>query len=309
MDELRGATILVTGPAGQIAFPLAARLARDNEVWGIARFSDERTRKRCDEAGITTRAVDLADPNWGDPPETFDYVLHLAAAIVPGNDFDTSIRINAGGTGKLMARFRDAKACLMMSTCGVYLSPEDETPVPRGRTARRLEPALRPHLLHLEDRAGSRREVRLRGVRPADDDRAHERGIRRQRRPACDAGSRDPRGPPLPGVAGPLGVQPDPRGRHLRPHAEAARRGVGPPPPSRTGAATSPSTLRDMAAYIGELVGTEAKCVDSPDGIHQYDLDPTRRTELAGPCSVDWRDGVRRMVAARHPEIPLPEGG
>ncbi|MEZ4292977.1 MAG: hypothetical protein R3E53_21565 [Myxococcota bacterium] len=28
---------LVTGPAGQIAFPLAARLAKDNEVFGVAR--------------------------------------------------------------------------------------------------------------------------------------------------------------------------------------------------------------------------------------------------------------------------------
>jgi nucleoside-diphosphate-sugar epimerase len=37
---LRGQKILVTGPAGRIAFPLAARLARHNEVWGIARFGD-----------------------------------------------------------------------------------------------------------------------------------------------------------------------------------------------------------------------------------------------------------------------------
>ena len=50
-----GDEILVTGPAGQIAFPLAARLARDNEVWGIARFSDPKTRERCEKAGIHTR--------------------------------------------------------------------------------------------------------------------------------------------------------------------------------------------------------------------------------------------------------------
>ena len=35
---LRGEKILITGPAGRVAFPLAARLAADNEVWGIARF-------------------------------------------------------------------------------------------------------------------------------------------------------------------------------------------------------------------------------------------------------------------------------
>ena len=37
---LSGEKILVTGPAGRIAFGLAQTLCRDNEVWGIARFSD-----------------------------------------------------------------------------------------------------------------------------------------------------------------------------------------------------------------------------------------------------------------------------
>ena len=32
--------ILITGPAGRIASGLARSLAADNEVWGIARFSD-----------------------------------------------------------------------------------------------------------------------------------------------------------------------------------------------------------------------------------------------------------------------------
>ena len=37
--ELRDARILITGPAGQVAFPLARALARDNDVVGFARFS------------------------------------------------------------------------------------------------------------------------------------------------------------------------------------------------------------------------------------------------------------------------------
>ena len=47
--------ILVTGPAGQIAFPLAESLARDNEVWGIARFGNPATRDEVEAAGVTTR--------------------------------------------------------------------------------------------------------------------------------------------------------------------------------------------------------------------------------------------------------------
>ena len=130
MGKIEGKRILVTGPAGQIAFPLAERLAQDNEVFGVARFSDASTRKRCEDAGIKTAVVDLSNPDWSKTPEDFDYVLHFAAAIVPGEDFDASIEINAGGTGHVMSRFRNAQACLMMSTCGVYAAPRDySTPV------------------------------------------------------------------------------------------------------------------------------------------------------------------------------------
>ena len=37
---LRDQKILVTGPSGQIAFPLARALAKENEVWGISRFRE-----------------------------------------------------------------------------------------------------------------------------------------------------------------------------------------------------------------------------------------------------------------------------
>ena len=66
--------ILVTGPAGQIAFPLARRLAENNEVWGIARFSDAATRKRVDAVGVVTRSFDLADPDWADLPDSLGCV-------------------------------------------------------------------------------------------------------------------------------------------------------------------------------------------------------------------------------------------
>ena len=36
--------ILITGPAGRVAFGLAKQLAKDNEVWGVARFGDPAAR-------------------------------------------------------------------------------------------------------------------------------------------------------------------------------------------------------------------------------------------------------------------------
>ncbi|MET0712220.1 MAG: NAD(P)-dependent oxidoreductase, partial [Jiangellaceae bacterium] len=57
---MSGRKILVTGAAGRIAFPLSLALAADNEVWGVARFSDEGRRRELEDAGVTTRTVDLA---------------------------------------------------------------------------------------------------------------------------------------------------------------------------------------------------------------------------------------------------------
>ena len=65
---LSGEKILITGPAGQIAFPLAESLARDNDVWGIARFSEAGSREKVDALGVTTRVVDLATPDGSGIP-------------------------------------------------------------------------------------------------------------------------------------------------------------------------------------------------------------------------------------------------
>ena len=125
MTELRGKRILVTGPAGQIAFPLARELARHNEVWGIARFSQPGSKERVEKAGVRAETVDLAAPDWRRLPERFDYLLHLAVFQQPGHDYDGALRVNAEGTGLLISRFRRSRACLVVSTCGVYASPAD----------------------------------------------------------------------------------------------------------------------------------------------------------------------------------------
>ena len=122
---LRGEKILITGPAGRVAFPLAQRLARDNEVFGIARFGRAEERAQVEAAGIRTRRVDLADPDWSDLPNDFTLVLHFAAAIGTELSFADAIRINAVGTGHLMRRFRAARACLVASSRAVYAEPVD----------------------------------------------------------------------------------------------------------------------------------------------------------------------------------------
>ena len=113
---LSGEKILITGPAGQIAFPLARHLVADNEVWGIARFSGADDRARVDALGVTTVVCDIATGEFTGVPDDFTYVVHLAAFQGPGLDFDHAITVNAEGTGLLLAHCRNAKAALVMST-------------------------------------------------------------------------------------------------------------------------------------------------------------------------------------------------
>ncbi len=300
--QLTGKKILVTGPAGQIAFPLAARLAKDNEVWGIARCSDAEARERCEKAGIQTRAVDLADPDWGDLPDDFDALLHLAAAIVPGHDYDTALRINAEGTGRVMSRFRNAKACLMMSTCGVYASPEDG-----NRAVLETDPLGGSHQPYAPTYCISKiaQEAVARFA-------ASEFGLPTtiaRMNAAYGANGGLPAMLVEPILAGhPIPILP---GHSIC--CPIHEEDIYDQTPGLLAAASIPATLsnwggdepvgiEELCRYIAKQVGKEVNFVESDDGIHQYRLDSSRRTQLAGACKVPWHDGVRRMLEARHPE-------
>ena len=116
---LSGEKILVTGPAGRIAQPLARTLAADNEVWGIARFNEAGARDRVESFGITTRQIDYSTGEFGDLPTDFTYLLHIAADFSE-SDYDRALRVNAEGTGLLLEHCRKAKAALVMSTVTTY---------------------------------------------------------------------------------------------------------------------------------------------------------------------------------------------
>ncbi|MFK7898748.1 MAG: NAD-dependent epimerase/dehydratase family protein [Myxococcota bacterium] len=307
MVELSGKKIMITGPAGQIAFPLAERLARENEVFGVARFSDAATRERCEAAGIHTAAVDLANPDWSSAPAEVDYLIHFAAAIVPGEDFDASIQINATGTGHVMSKYRNAAACLMMSTCGVYAAPRDYSKAvletdPLGGTPQPYAPTY--CISKISQEAVAKFSAEEFGLPTT---------IARMNAAYGDNG-----GFPamvvdmiLGGV--PIGVMPDGRGHVCSPIHEDD---IYAQTPGLLAAASTPATIvnwggdepvpvPEMAEYIAGRIGREVKVLESEEGIHQYWLDATRRIELAGPCRVPWREGVDRMIAARHPEIEL----
>src|SRR6185436_18152448 len=97
-----GKKILVTGLTGQVAFPVARAFAKNNEVWGAARFSDAERRIELEKEGIRCVAIDLANPDFSELPNDFDYVLNFAVYKGAEQDFDDDIRGNAEAVGLLM---------------------------------------------------------------------------------------------------------------------------------------------------------------------------------------------------------------
>jgi len=304
---LRDEKILVTGPAGRVAFPLAQRLALDNEVWGIARFGNGADRERVEGAGIRTRSVDLAAPVWGDLPTDFTIVLHTAAAIGPTLDFDEALRVNADGTGRLMSRCRRARACLVTSTRTVYAEPEDPTHAvlesdPLGGNAPQpFSPTYRVSKIGQEAVARfcagelglpttiARLNVVYgdNGGLPAmllDKLRAGEPIlITSGGATLCSPIHHDDLFDQLPGLLAAASV----------------------PATITNWAGDEAVDLRDLCRHMGKLVGREVTFVETAEIAGNSASDPTRRRSLAGPCRVGWREGIRRMIAALHPELHL----
>lgn len=294
--------ILVTGPAGQIAFPLCEALAADNEVWGVARFGDPATRDRVEAIGVTAVTGDLAEGRFDDLPDDFDYVLHLATFMGPGEDYDHALTVNAEGTGLLLQHCRKAKAALVMSTAGVY-RPADSA----------------EHLYVETDPLGDAVSAHARTY--AMSKNAEEAVARACARmfdlPVTIARMNSAYGPNggLPAyhldwmIAGqPIVVRADPN-TYSPIHESDIAAHVGP----LLDAASAPATIvnwggdevvtaQEWCAYLGELAGVTPDVQVQPleGSAVGIALDPTKRISITGPCTVSWRDGFRDMYEKRY---------
>lgn len=122
---ISGQKILVTGVTGTVGAPVAKALAKDNEVWGIARFTDPAKRADIEAAGVTTCAVDIGSGDFSQVPDDFDYVLHLNWMRGGLDRLQEAIRTNIEGPGLLMQHTRKARATLVMSSMIIYSPSAD----------------------------------------------------------------------------------------------------------------------------------------------------------------------------------------
>jgi nucleoside-diphosphate-sugar epimerase len=293
--------ILITGPAGQIAEPLTRYLAGDNEVWGIARFSDEEAKARVEGYGITTRAIDLGTGEFGDLPNDFTYVLHLAADQAGGLDYETRIRNNAEGTGLLLDHCKAAKAALVMSTFSVYRPKDDPTSPyvetdPLGDANSMHSPAYSVSKIGQE--AVARYCARSLGL-PVT--------IARMNASYGDNG-----GLPANHLAAALAGTPvvtrwDPcvyspiHEDDICDQTEALLRAATVPATIVNWAGDEPVSVQQWVAVMADELGKdiEIEVGDFPGTQRSAISDNTRRLAITGPCKVPWEQGIRQMVKAR----------
>lgn len=293
--------ILITGAGGQVAFPLAASLARDgHEVWGLARLRKPGERGRLEAAGIRPFAADLGEASFGDLPRDFDQVLNFAVA--KSGKWGVDLASNAEGLGLLMAHCRESGALLHCSSTAVY-APAGSEPraedAPLGDHHRAMMPTY--SIAKIAAETVARTVSRMFGIPTT---------IARLNVPYGDAG-----GWPAIHLAQILAGQPiavTADGPHvynpihdddivtMLPKLVAA---ASVPATTVNWGGSEPVSLEAWCAFLGEAVGREARFAVMPFAIPGACIDPARMHGIAGRTQVGWRDGLRRMVAARHPEI------
>jgi UDP-glucuronate 4-epimerase len=302
MDQLSGQRIVVLGATGMVATPVVRSLAADNEVWGVARFNNKAAKAALEGAGVKTVTLDLAEPDTAVLPKGVDYVVNLA--VTHSNDFATALRANAESLGLIMRHFADAKAFLHCSSTGVY-APNGAHKMresdPLGDNHRAMLPTYSISKIAAESVA--RLSARLYELPTV---------IARLNVPYGDAVA-------WPSIhlecilAGqPIQVLPGDPSYYSPIHSDDIIRQI---PRLLTAAAVPAVTVnwagpdvvsvQEWCAYLGSLVGKEPVFEETEHALPSVAVDTTFMDELIGPAQVRWKDGMARMVASAHPEIPL----
>ncbi len=295
--------ILVTGATGQAFRPAAEALARDNEVWSVARYSNPRVRDELEAQGIRTFSWTMGEGGLDGLERDFTHVLH-AAPYRGQPDSNTTAQANAVGAGTLMDHCRTAEAFLFVSTFAVY-----------------AKPATPDHPVAEDDMLGG--HAPYAPTYPVGK-LAAEGAVRAF---AAVLG--------LSTTIARLNVCYGPTGWGGLPVEFFGRILAGEPiwlPPSgeevwcsaistddvsrfipRLFAAASPSTtivnlagdeavtVTDFMTYLAEEAGLPIELVRDDRARESFVSDNTRRTSLLGDCSVHWREGMRRAVEAHYP--------
>ena len=300
--------ILITGPAGRIAYglgPVARR--RQRGLGHRPLLAIPPTRDKVEALGVTTRTLDLADGDFGDLPTDFTYLLHLVADF-SADDYDRALRVNAEGTGFVLEHCRNAKAALVMSTVTVYKPHPDPWHAfreddPLGDA---MAPPSAPYSVSKIAEEGVARYCAA-VVRPAGRP-SPAWAPRTATRAACPVWHLDAiaAGEPVHTRWDPMPYSPihdDDICAQLEPLLDAA----SVPATIVNWAGDEPVSVQEYSAFFGELLGVDAEGRGRPRSRARRVgsvADHTKRTAITGPC----RGRLARRVPARGRAL-LPRPG
>jgi UDP-glucuronate 4-epimerase len=300
---LTGEKVLITGATGKIAFPIARALAQRNDVWGAARLKQEADRDKLLAAGIKPFALDMSTGDFNGLPDDFSYVFHAAVDTGTG-DWTQCVHTNAHNSGELLYHCRSADGFVFCSTGSVYgyqghrpLRESDPPGVPLRANYSFAKVAAEAVCTWI----ATRHRIPLTIIRICST-YGPEGGAPADRLDAILAHRRIRLHPDKPNNYNPI-YEDDYVQLGIR-----AMEVADSPPVVVNWAGSETVSAEDYCTYMGELVGVEPIFDYTPDAHTPLWPDVTRMHEILGRTKVPWREGFRRMIAARHPEIDLPEG-
>lgn len=299
---LDGEKILITGVTGKIAFPIARALAGRNEVWGAARLRKPDDRDRLAAAGINPVALDVSAADFSSLPDDFTYVFH--AAVDPGSDdWRSCVRTNAHASGELLYHCRTAKGFVYCSTGSTYgyqgqrpLTEEDPPGVPLRADYSFSKVAGEAVCTWVAEHF----EVPLTIIRICST-YGPEGGTPAERLDLMLQGKEIRLHPDKPNNYNPI---------YEDDYVELGIRAMEVaqvPPLVVNWAGSETVSVEEYCAYMGELVGVEPVFEYSPHAHTPLWPDVTYMHEVLGQTKIHWRNGFRRMIKARHPELVLSD--
>ena len=137
MAGLSGKRVLVTGASGLVAFPVAVELARDNEVFAVARYSDPKQKRLIEAAGARAIAFDLAEEDLSPLPKSVDVVINYAVLPPPiKNAPMTSIPARPAGLRGAIAIARPSSRAARARSTNIRANARCARTIPTACTAR-----------------------------------------------------------------------------------------------------------------------------------------------------------------------------
>jgi UDP-glucuronate 4-epimerase len=298
---LAGEKILFTGATGPVAWPMARALAVANEVWAAARFSSEKARNELTDAGVRCCWLDLVAPELSELPADFTVVLNFA--VVKTGDFERDLAGNVAALGLLMEHCRKARAFLHCSSTAVYQPNGHRAFVetdPLGDNHRIL-PGLATYSISKIAAEAMCRYSAQRWNLPST--------IARLNVPYGPSGGWPARHLDMILNGTPVPVHADAPSAYNPIYEDDLIRDIEPLLAMATVPATTVNwggddvvSIEEWCGYLGQLVGVAPAFSPTTGTIESVTVDVSKLRTVTGPSTVGWREGLRRMAAARHPE-------